>query len=301
MLLGGEVVFEALAGRTAIDVLRRQIYKVLLAEAALRLRARRQRLRQRHRDVGLVTGEDLRAVEAGAISDGIERLCLRRDAKASKATQPGIGNPLLLGPNGDDRRAWDQQRCKASSKSTQVASRGVRGMIATFFRSGLANVDVVRAQYPLEMKEGPSGSAIRSLVPSHRERLWSKAMVVSVAEKRGIAEEPGHADEEFSKQRIEFSPRSLLITANQPFGEWGKVFSDQAMTLAAIDRLVHHARIQEMNVEISPESGASASVANKFLITHNSPPTLAGGMASAVCALRPSRGGGSWPGDRSGG
>jgi hypothetical protein len=58
-------------------------------------------------------------------------------------------------------------------------------MIATFFRSGLANVDVVRAQYPLKMKEGPSGSAIRSLVPSHRERLWSKAMVVSVAETSG--------------------------------------------------------------------------------------------------------------------
>ena len=37
----------------------------------------------------------------------------------------------------------------------------------------------------LEMKEGPSGSAIRSLIPSHRERLWSKAMVVSVAETPG--------------------------------------------------------------------------------------------------------------------
>jgi hypothetical protein len=42
---------------------------------------------------------------------------------------------------------------------------------------------------------------------------------------------------------------SLLITANQPFGEWGNVFPDQAMTLAAIDRLVHHATIMEMNVE----------------------------------------------------
>src|SRR3954465_11908472 len=44
-------------------------------------------------------------------------------------------------------------------------------------------------------------------------------------------------------------PRSILITANQPFGEWGKVFPDPAMTLAAIDRLVHHATIFEMNVE----------------------------------------------------
>jgi len=41
----------------------------------------------------------------------------------------------------------------------------------------------------------------------------------------------------------------MLITANQPFGEWGKVFPDQAMTLAAIDRLVHHSTIFEMNVE----------------------------------------------------
>ena len=37
----------------------------------------------------------------------------------------------------------------------------------------------------LEMKEGPSGSAIRSLIPSHHERLWSKATVVSVAETSG--------------------------------------------------------------------------------------------------------------------
>jgi hypothetical protein len=41
----------------------------------------------------------------------------------------------------------------------------------------------------------------------------------------------------------------LLISANQPFGEWGKVFPDPAMTLAAVDRLVHHATIFEMNVE----------------------------------------------------
>jgi len=46
-----------------------------------------------------------------------------------------------------------------------------------------------------------------------------------------------------------YERRSLLITANQPFGEWGKVFPDPAMTLAAVDRLVHHATIFEMNVE----------------------------------------------------
>lgn len=46
-----------------------------------------------------------------------------------------------------------------------------------------------------------------------------------------------------------YERRSMLITANQPFGEWGRVFPDPAMTLAAIDRLVHHSTIFEMNVE----------------------------------------------------
>src|ERR1700741_869462 len=46
-----------------------------------------------------------------------------------------------------------------------------------------------------------------------------------------------------------YEQRSLLITANQPFGEWGRIFPDQAMTLVAIDRLVHPATILEMNVQ----------------------------------------------------
>jgi DNA replication protein DnaC len=46
-----------------------------------------------------------------------------------------------------------------------------------------------------------------------------------------------------------YERRSLMITANQPFGDWSKVFPDPAMTVAAIDRLVHHATIFAMNVE----------------------------------------------------
>ena len=38
----------------------------------------------------------------------------------------------------------------------------------------------------LEMEVGPPGSAIRSLIPSHRELLGSKAVVVSVAETSGL-------------------------------------------------------------------------------------------------------------------
>jgi DNA replication protein DnaC len=46
-----------------------------------------------------------------------------------------------------------------------------------------------------------------------------------------------------------YERKSLLITANQPFSGWNNVFPDPGMTVAAIDRLVHHSTIFELNVE----------------------------------------------------
>lgn len=38
-----------------------------------------------------------------------------------------------------------------------------------------------------------------------------------------------------------------VATANTPLSQWGEVFADAAMTVAAVDRLVHRAAILEMN------------------------------------------------------
>jgi len=46
-----------------------------------------------------------------------------------------------------------------------------------------------------------------------------------------------------------YERRSIAITANQPFGDWNRIFPDPAMTLAATGRLVHHSTILELNVE----------------------------------------------------
>ena len=56
-----------------------------------------------------------------------------------------------------------------------------------------------------------------------------------------------------------YERRSLLITANQPFSAWDSVFQDPAMTVAAIDRLVHHATIFELNVESYRRRAATRS------------------------------------------
>ena len=48
---------------------------------------------------------------------------------------------------------------------------------------------------------------------------------------------------------------SLLITANQPFGDWDTLFPDKIMAVAAIDRIVHHATI----IKIEGESYRAAA------------------------------------------
>ncbi len=46
-----------------------------------------------------------------------------------------------------------------------------------------------------------------------------------------------------------YETASLLITANQPFGDWDTLFPDKIMAVAAIDRIVHHATIIKIEGE----------------------------------------------------
>ena len=41
---------------------------------------------------------------------------------------------------------------------------------------------------------------------------------------------------------------SVLISSNLPFSKWEAIFKDAMMTAAAIDRLVHHSVIIELNI-----------------------------------------------------
>ena len=41
---------------------------------------------------------------------------------------------------------------------------------------------------------------------------------------------------------------SVMVTSNLPFSKWEKIFKDPMMTAAAIDRIVHHSIILELNI-----------------------------------------------------
>ena len=62
---------------------------------------------------------------------------------------------------------------------------------------------------------------------------------------------------ELIARRYEY--RSIAIAANQPFSGWDQIFPDKAITVAAIDRLVHHASILEMNAESFRQRAAASN------------------------------------------
>ena len=91
---------------------------------------------------------------------------------AGKPTAPyiGFGNPLLVGPNGDDRSAWSKVVCEQGRAKRAEAVRGAAANeLGRAFRGGLADVEEIRRAYPLpetadelcavaQMSEAPAAS-----------------------------------------------------------------------------------------------------------------------------------------------
>lgn len=59
-----------------------------------------------------------------------------------------------------------------------------------------------------------------------------------------------------------YEKRSLLITSNVPFGKWSEIFKDEMTTAAAVDRLVHHSEILELNTKSYRAQKAEKKVKN---------------------------------------
>jgi DNA replication protein DnaC len=60
---------------------------------------------------------------------------------------------------------------------------------------------------------------------------------------------------------------SPIVTSNQPFAEWDRIFPDRMMTVAAVDRLVHHATIIEVTSDSYRRKEALGQVAARTATT----------------------------------
>lgn len=71
-----------------------------------------------------------------------------------------------------------------------------------------------------------------------------------------ILDDIGYAQKDESETNVLFEliceryeRKSMLVTCNQSFKEWDHIFLDKQMAIAAIDRLIHHAMILEIDAE----------------------------------------------------
>jgi DNA replication protein DnaC len=66
-----------------------------------------------------------------------------------------------------------------------------------------------------------------------------------------------------------YERRSLLITTNLVFSKWDQIFKDPMTTAAAVDRIVHHSVIVELNIESYRAQAAKGRVAAAKSATPN--------------------------------
>lgn len=135
-------------------------------------------------------------------------------------------NVLLIGPSGTGK--------------THIASALVHQLI----------------EHGIRCKLFPAIALVQSLQQAKRDLELMTAMTkldkyrVIVIDDIGYVKKTDaetHVLFEFIAHRYESG--SLIITANQPFGSWDNIFPDSMMTVAAIDRLIHHAAIIELGGE----------------------------------------------------
>ncbi|MEQ1576754.1 MAG: tetratricopeptide repeat protein [Hyphomicrobium sp.] len=92
---------------------------------------------------------------------------LRQNVMPSHAVKPfiGIGNPLLTGVDGTDKRAWARQSCAtaAAPVSSDTASFPLAASIQTLLRGGLVNVAALRQQPALPETAGELCTVARFL------------------------------------------------------------------------------------------------------------------------------------------
>ncbi len=100
-----------------------------------------------------------------------------------------------------------------------------------------------------------SGLLVQSLLAAKRDLRLQKALKQLSRFEGLVLDDLGyvqHSREEmevlFTLLAERYERGSVLLTSNLPFSQWEQIFKDAMTTAAAIDRLVHHCVIWELNV-----------------------------------------------------
>ncbi len=136
-------------------------------------------------------------------------------------------NVVLVGPNGTG---------KTLIAKNLVHQAVLRGATARFLTaSELLNT----------LAEQDSSISLR-----RKLAMFARPQLLAIDELGYLSYDTRHADLLFEVVSRRYEHKSILITTNKPFGEWGDVFPNATTVVTLVDRLVHRC-------EVVPIDGAS--------------------------------------------
>lgn len=99
------------------------------------------------------------------------------------------------------------------------------------------------------------GLLVQELLAAKRDLKLSRALKRLRKYQAVIIDDIGYVQQNREEMEVLFSlladryeTGSVMITSNLPFSQWERIFKDPMTTAAAIDRLVHHSVILELNL-----------------------------------------------------
>jgi DNA replication protein DnaC len=139
-------------------------------------------------------------------------------------------------------------------RADNVLAFGLPGRGKTHFLAALGRELILRRDYPVLFT--PTFKLVQRLLTAKRGlRLESELReldrypVVILDDLGYVQQEREEMEVLFTFLAERYERRTVMISSNLVFSKWDQIFKDPMTTMAAIDRLVHHAVILEFNGE----------------------------------------------------
>lgn len=140
------------------------------------------------------------------------------------------------------------------TRAENVIALGLPGRGKTHFLAALGRELILRHKYTLLFT--PTFKLVQQLLVAKRELRLEAALrrldrfdVIVLDDLGYVKQEREEMEVLFTFLAERYERRSVMLSSNLVFSKWDQIFKDPMTTMAAIDRLVHHAIILEFNGE----------------------------------------------------
>jgi DNA replication protein DnaC len=166
--------------------------------------------------------------------------------------------------------------CEGSfvDRGENVLAFGLPGRGKTHVACAIGHELVQRGRRVLFM---PTFALVQRLLASKRDLRLEKDMAALDAFDAVILDDIGYVQQHRDEMEVLFTflseryeRKSVIITSNLVFSEWGRIFHDPMTAAAAIDRLIHHATI----IEMTGPSFRNEEAKKRGLATTTTPTTI---------------------------